>query len=330
MSVYRLSCVIFAFVFVAMLPSQAEAMYDPGTGRFMQRDPAGYVDGMNRYAGYHVMHGGVDPMGMKSLRIVITGRGADPQTVGKNAILGNYDLKDKIYDKLTVPNDDKILIDWDERIKLHEFLEDRLDINPKDGCIDTRETQDLDLRVVGYSQGGISAIHFVNEIAKGKSQGIGDYVTERKRQGKNWIAIGVREDSIHYKDGVPTKVLVTIDPASERTMLKLGKPKVSSNVVDAVNYLQTKGGSTTLYNIELDNNGNQMHSPVTVQSFLGDKIKGNRIDGSTNHVIGSSMTKYKDFSADTSIRFKNRLYEKDVNHLTIVRWVADDVLKLIN
>ncbi len=65
MSVCRLSCVIFAFVFVAMLPSQAEAMYDPGTGRFMQRDPAGYVDGMNRYAGYHVMHGGVDPSGLQ-------------------------------------------------------------------------------------------------------------------------------------------------------------------------------------------------------------------------------------------------------------------------
>ena len=33
-------------------------------GRFVSRDPAGYPDGLNSYAGYHVMHGGVDPSGM--------------------------------------------------------------------------------------------------------------------------------------------------------------------------------------------------------------------------------------------------------------------------
>ncbi len=38
---------------------------DPLTGRFLQRDPLGYPDGMNAYAGYHVMWGGVDPMGEK-------------------------------------------------------------------------------------------------------------------------------------------------------------------------------------------------------------------------------------------------------------------------
>lgn len=31
-------------------------------GRFTQRDPLGYPDGMNAYAGYHVMWGGLDPM----------------------------------------------------------------------------------------------------------------------------------------------------------------------------------------------------------------------------------------------------------------------------
>jgi len=38
-------------------------MLNPATGRFQQRDPLGYPDGMNRYAGYHVMHGGWDPWG---------------------------------------------------------------------------------------------------------------------------------------------------------------------------------------------------------------------------------------------------------------------------
>ena len=38
-------------------------MLDPLTGRFMQRDPLGYPEGMNSYAAYHVMHGGLDPFG---------------------------------------------------------------------------------------------------------------------------------------------------------------------------------------------------------------------------------------------------------------------------
>ena len=39
-------------------------MLDPTTGRFVQRDPVGYPDGMNAYAAYHVMYGGVDPSGL--------------------------------------------------------------------------------------------------------------------------------------------------------------------------------------------------------------------------------------------------------------------------
>ena len=41
-------------------------MLDPTTGRFVQRDPLGYPDGMNGYATYHVMRGGGDPSGMQS------------------------------------------------------------------------------------------------------------------------------------------------------------------------------------------------------------------------------------------------------------------------
>jgi len=39
-------------------------MLDPITGRFIQRDPLGYPDGLNTYAAYHVMWGGVDPLGL--------------------------------------------------------------------------------------------------------------------------------------------------------------------------------------------------------------------------------------------------------------------------
>ncbi|MCC5828793.1 MAG: RHS repeat-associated core domain-containing protein [Phycisphaeraceae bacterium] len=38
--------------------------FNPLMGRWMQRDPLGYVDGGNLYAGYFVMWGGVDPMGL--------------------------------------------------------------------------------------------------------------------------------------------------------------------------------------------------------------------------------------------------------------------------
>lgn len=35
-------------------------------GRFMQRDPLGYPDGMNGYAAYHVLGGNLDPSGLDS------------------------------------------------------------------------------------------------------------------------------------------------------------------------------------------------------------------------------------------------------------------------
>jgi RHS repeat-associated protein len=38
-------------------------MLNPRLKRFNQRDPLGYPDGLNTYAAYHVMYGGVDPMG---------------------------------------------------------------------------------------------------------------------------------------------------------------------------------------------------------------------------------------------------------------------------
>ena len=47
-----------------VLAATALLLAVPSTAR------AGYPDGMNRYAGYHIMHGGVDPYGNRH-RIVI-------------------------------------------------------------------------------------------------------------------------------------------------------------------------------------------------------------------------------------------------------------------
>lgn len=99
----RLSLHKFAIAITCLISllatAEASAMYDPGTGRFLQRDPSGtpgfnqslrlastagassnstfiqrdkfiseplemYPDGMNLYAAYHVLSGGTDPSGL--------------------------------------------------------------------------------------------------------------------------------------------------------------------------------------------------------------------------------------------------------------------------
>ncbi|MBX2852628.1 MAG: hypothetical protein KTR15_12890 [Phycisphaeraceae bacterium] len=45
--------------------------HDPALGRFLERDPLGYPDGLNTYAAYHVMYGGVDPSGMQTYQVKI-------------------------------------------------------------------------------------------------------------------------------------------------------------------------------------------------------------------------------------------------------------------
>ncbi len=85
--------VVAALVLLAIVTSSVQAMYHTRLGRFMQRDPYGtalmatsrmgtagpsigggflprdtaamqYVDGLNTYVGYHILHGGVDPFGL--------------------------------------------------------------------------------------------------------------------------------------------------------------------------------------------------------------------------------------------------------------------------
>jgi RHS repeat-associated protein len=50
--------------------------YDALLGRFLERDPLGYPDGLNTYAAYHVMYWGVDPWGMAwyDFEVTIGGR----------------------------------------------------------------------------------------------------------------------------------------------------------------------------------------------------------------------------------------------------------------
>ncbi len=53
--------------------------WDTGLGRFINRDPAGYIDGMSLYAGYFVPNG-VDPSGLATEVIATLWGGYDPIT----------------------------------------------------------------------------------------------------------------------------------------------------------------------------------------------------------------------------------------------------------
>jgi len=67
----RFAClrlVLLAVCLSGFFAADAAAVYNPSLGQFVQRDPAGYVDGMNNRVAHHVMHGGVDPTGRVSLR----------------------------------------------------------------------------------------------------------------------------------------------------------------------------------------------------------------------------------------------------------------------
>jgi len=64
----RFACLRLALLAVSLggfFAADAAAVYNPSLGQFAQRDPAGYVDGMNNRVAHHVMHGGVDPSGRK-------------------------------------------------------------------------------------------------------------------------------------------------------------------------------------------------------------------------------------------------------------------------
>ncbi len=65
---YRTSLIaLLTFASILVIADQATAMYHTQLGRFATRDPLGYPDGLNTYAGYHIMWGGVDPYGEDSV-----------------------------------------------------------------------------------------------------------------------------------------------------------------------------------------------------------------------------------------------------------------------
>ncbi|MEO0966416.1 MAG: hypothetical protein AAFY08_15025 [Planctomycetota bacterium] len=59
-----------AALLLTLLAPAASAIMHPQMGRFLQRDPLGYVDGLGVYTQYAVMHGQLDPTGRVSTSFV--------------------------------------------------------------------------------------------------------------------------------------------------------------------------------------------------------------------------------------------------------------------
>ena len=99
MKIQRMLLVMIAVL--GMFGSDAFAIYDTGTGRFMQRDPLGYVDGMNLYAYTRSSPlNFTDPMGLK---IVVEGGARNRQAV--------QDALQQLCPGATVEDDGSVTID---------------------------------------------------------------------------------------------------------------------------------------------------------------------------------------------------------------------------
>ena len=88
--------------------------------------------------------------------------------------------------------------------------------------LDTREVAALDVRVIGYSFGGIQAVNFARYLLK----------------------VGETIKGYQIGRGTPINKLVTLDPVDEPPLKTT--EGVPDNVYNFVNYYQQKGGDTTV------------------------------------------------------------------------------------
>jgi hypothetical protein len=67
----RLLCVIFPLVLISLTANPASAMLNPTLGRFLQEDPSGYVDGLNKYQYVNSSPSGAgDPTGLSCVTVM--------------------------------------------------------------------------------------------------------------------------------------------------------------------------------------------------------------------------------------------------------------------
>ena len=88
----------FSILFISLIQMvEAGRYYDNEHGRFIQRDPLGYVDGMSLYNAYFAEGFALDPSGLK-----ITGTGKLP--ANEKGVIVEYDItKEDVTFYFTIP-----------------------------------------------------------------------------------------------------------------------------------------------------------------------------------------------------------------------------------
>ena len=175
------------------------------------------------------------------------------------------------------------------------------------------EVQDLDLRIVGFSNGAATAIEITRKIRKGKFVPIEE---------------GGMGSSLYFDIDVPIKHLVTIDGATVGTFSLFGRlPKVPKNVSQATNYYQHRGGPAIIHELGvLGKETGKTHEAK--DPAIGDRIRGNEVRGAKDIRIDARINEKKDYRPGIFFAHE-RMYAKNINHNFIVRYVADEVLTLL-
>jgi len=83
---------LFLISFTLMQVAQAGRMFDPEMGRFISRDPLGYVDGMSLYNGYFAEGFNLDPLGEAEIIFNVDTKDITKEQLDKG-IFGWTDLK---------------------------------------------------------------------------------------------------------------------------------------------------------------------------------------------------------------------------------------------
>jgi len=83
----------FLIIFTFSQVTMAGRMFDPEMGRFISRDPLGYVDGMNLYNGYFAEKFALDPMGTT----IVTDCPIDKELDKKGAFYLDFQINGKYY-----------------------------------------------------------------------------------------------------------------------------------------------------------------------------------------------------------------------------------------
>ncbi len=239
-----------------------------GLGRWTQEDKAGYVDGMNLYAGYFVMAGAMDPSGKKSWK------NKDPLNIsflGVNPFGKAFDAKG--------------LIDYwaDHTFTSKDIRAAKKTINAYfdidgDGRLTSKDCPPFKLGITGYSWGAWTALQLAHGLGK-------DFE----------IRMGLVDPIDTLRSDRPVKRKRRFSPRGPKYKYVSDGARFASkppNVVSAVNYYQTLGCSKSCPG------SSEWYRSQPIQGFDMNADMSIALDKSNAHVIiGYKWSKNASLSA---------------------------------